>query len=201
MPAVTDTDIANMALAILTEASIDSLDEDVKAARLLNLHYDVVREAELMLNTWSFACLFPDDIAAVDIGQDGEFQYLYEVPSDFLRPVWLTRDGKPDGVPIRWTKWADGIRSDFSGPLKMPYVANLIDPNDFDALFTKAFAAALAIPVAHPLTGKASMIQTAQATYDKAISDARRVNAIMKIGRVPDSSWAVQRGDTRYWRA
>jgi hypothetical protein len=200
MPALTDTDIANMALAILTEASIDSLDEDVKAARLLNLHYDVVRETELMLNTWSFAILFPDDIAAVDTGQDGEFQYLYEVPSDFLRPAWLTYDGKPDGEAIRWTKWSDGIRSNFSGPLKMPYVANLIDPNDFDALFTKAFAAALAVPVAHALTGKASMVQVAQQAYEKAIADARRVNSFMKIGRVPELSWLARRGDTRRWR-
>ncbi|MER9854165.1 MULTISPECIES: hypothetical protein [unclassified Mesorhizobium] len=45
--AITPLDIANMALAVLDEAPIDSLDQDVKAARLLNLHFDLAREAEL----------------------------------------------------------------------------------------------------------------------------------------------------------
>lgn len=198
---VTQTDVANMALTLLTEATIESLDEDVRAARLLNTHWDTVVESELTLNAWGFAAIFPDDIDATDTGQDGVFQYLYEVPDDFLRPVWLTRDGKPDGVPINWTLWGDGIRSDFSGPLKMPYIGNVIDPAEWGALFTRAVAAALAIPIAHPLTGKVNMIQVAQAAYDRAIADARRVNAIMKIGRQPETSWAVQRGDTRFWRA
>ena len=45
--AITPLDIANMALAVLDEAPIDSLDPDVKPARLLNLHFDLAREAEL----------------------------------------------------------------------------------------------------------------------------------------------------------
>jgi hypothetical protein len=38
---VTPEYIANMALGVLDEAPIDSLDEDSKAARLINLHFDV----------------------------------------------------------------------------------------------------------------------------------------------------------------
>ncbi|CAH2395901.1 hypothetical protein [Mesorhizobium escarrei] len=45
-------DIANMALGVLDEAPIDSLDQDVKPARLLNLHFDLTREAELTKHAW-----------------------------------------------------------------------------------------------------------------------------------------------------
>lgn len=193
-------DIGNMALDLLAEGQIDSLDEDTKPARLLNRHYDLVREAELMKNTWAFAAIFPDDLVATITTQEGEYQYLYDLPTDFLRPMWMTIDGKPDGVPINYTLWADGIRSDFAGPLVMPYIANIIDPGDMDALFTMAFAAALALPIAHALTGKASAVQTVKAVYENAIMDARRLNSIMKIGRTPQTGWALHRGDQRYWR-
>ena len=55
--AITPLDIANMALAVLDEAPIDSLDQDVKPARLLNLHFDFAREAELTRHAWVFAIL------------------------------------------------------------------------------------------------------------------------------------------------
>lgn len=200
MPAITDLDVANMALDLLTEGQLESLDDDSKAARILGRWMDVTREAELMQNTWGFAAIFPDDLIATDTTRDGAFQYLYETPSDFLRPAWLTRDGLPDGVPINFSMWADGIRTDFEGPLTMPYIANLIDPADMDALFTKAWAAQMAIPLAHGLTGKQSMVQTAKAYYDQWIADARRVNAIMKFGKTPSTGWAAARGDNRYWR-
>lgn len=201
MPSVTDVDIANMALGILTEGAIDSLDENVKSARLINLHYDVVREAELMKNLWSFATIMPDDeLEATDTGADGVFQYLYEAPADFLRPAWLTRDGMPAGVPITWSWWSDGIRTDFAGPLLMPYVANRNDPEEWDALFTQVFAAALAVKVALPLTAKASMLQAAKMEYDEALASARRVNAIMRLYRQTDTLWAYQRGDYRFAR-
>lgn len=201
MPNVTVEDIANMSANLLTEARIDSLDEDSKFARLFNLYFDTIREAELSKNAWWFATLYPNDIEATDTEQDGAFRYLYEVPTDMIRPAWITRDGSPDGVPLTWTRWADGIRTDFEGPLKLPYIANIIDPNDWDALFTLALSASLAVTVAHNMTGKANMVQVAQGAYDRAISDAARVNAIQRIGRFPERSWATQRGDNRYWRA
>lgn len=197
---LTSVDVANMALAVLDEATIDSLDDDDRAARLLNLHYDTTREAELTKHVWSFSVLFPDDIAAVDTGQGGEFRYLYTVPSDFLRPAWLTADGTPTGAPITWSSWADGIRTDFEGPLKLPYVANLIDPDDWNALFTDVLAAALAIKIALPITHKANMVQLAKETYKDALEAALQVNAIMRIGKQYVGSWAQQRGDYRHWR-
>jgi hypothetical protein len=198
--AITPLDVANMALATLDEAPIDSLDQDIKAARLLNLHYDLTREAELTKYAWVFAILRSSVDGSVTGTGDCTLRYAYELPADCLRPLPLTYDGEPDGVPISWRQEADIIYSDQSSPRIIRYVANLTDPNDWDALFTDVLVAALAIKVAHPLTHKAGMIDIARAAYDRALDAAFNAQAIQRGGRLSTSSWAIQRGDNRYPR-
>ncbi|WP_287200674.1 hypothetical protein [Mesorhizobium sp.] len=143
--AITPLDIANMALGVLDEAPIDSLDQDVKPARLLNLHFDLTREAELTKHAWVFAILAAA-VAGSDTGSGaGTLNFAYELPVDCLRPLPLTDNGEPDGVPIAWRQEAGLIYCDRSGPRLIRYVANLTDPNDWDALFTEVLVAALAI--------------------------------------------------------
>lgn len=198
--AITPVDVANMALATLDEAPIDSLDQDIKAARLLNLHFDLTREAELTKYAWVFAILSAS-VAGIDTGTgDNTLNYAYELPVDCLRPLPLTYDGEPTGVPISWRQEADIIYSDQSSPRIIRYVANLTDPNDWDALFTDVLVAALAVKVAHPLTHKAGMIDIARAAYDRALDAAFNAQAIQRAGKLSTSSWAAQRGDNRYWR-
>jgi hypothetical protein len=198
--AITPLDIANMALAVLDEAPIDSLDQDVKAARLLNLHFDLTREAELTKYAWVFAILRATVVGADTGGNDCGLNFAYELPADCLRPLPLTHNGEPDGVPISWRQEAGLIYSDQPGPLAIRYVANLTDPNDWDALFTEVLVAALAIKVAHPLTHKSGMIDIARSAYDRALDAALNANAIQRGGRFYSASWSSQRGDSRISR-
>lgn len=196
--AITPLDIANMALGVLDEAPIDSLDQDVKAARLLNLHFDLTREAELTKHAWVFAILSAT-VAGADTGSGGcTLNFVYELPADCLRPLPLTLNGEPDGVPISWRQEAGLIYCDQPGPRIIRYIANLTDPNDWDALFTEVLVAALAIKVAHPLTHKAGMIDIARSACDRALDAAFAANAIQRGGRFYTASWAQQRGDFRF---
>lgn len=199
MAALTPEDVANMALALLDEQPITSLDEDVKSARLLNLHYDVTREAELTKHAWVFAILTAD-LTATDLGS-GTLQYQYGLPDDCLRPLPLTYDGDPTGIPISWRQESGLFYSDQAGPLTLRYIANLTDPNDWDALFTDVVTAALAVKIALPITHKSGMVELARNAYSQAVADAMRVNAIQTAGTLYRQSWASARGDDRYWRA
>lgn len=199
--AITTEDIANMALAVLDEAPIDTLDQDVKAARLLNLHFDVTREAELTKHAWVFAILSESVVGTDTESGDGTLNWVYELPADCLRPLPLTYDGEPGGIPIAWRQEAGLIYSDQESPRIIRYIANLTDPNDWDATFTEVLVAALAIKIAMPLTHKAGMLEVARNAYDRALDAARTANAWQKAGTLSTSSWAYQRGDTRYWRA
>ncbi|TPM89861.1 hypothetical protein [Mesorhizobium sp. B2-1-3A] len=198
--AITPVDVANMALATLDEAPIDSLDQDIKAARLLNLHYDLTREAELTKYAWVFAILRASVVGSDTGSGDCTLNWAYELPADCLRPLPLTYDGEPNGVPISWRQEADIIYSDQTSPRVIRYVANLTDPNDWDALFTDVLVAALAVKVAHPLTHKAGMIDVARAAYDRAVDAAVNAQAIQRAGRLNLSAWSTQRGDNRLWR-
>lgn len=200
MPVV-QVDIANMALDLLTEGAITSLDEDIKPARLLSRHWDTTVESELTKNAWTFA-IVSAEIAGTDLGTaDGTLNWQYELPDDALRPLPLTYDGQAQGIPINWRQEGGYVLSDQSSPRIIRYIANVIDPAEWSALFTDALAAALAIKIAHPMTAKASLIQVAQGAYERAIADARRTNAIERSGRLHREDWALERGDTRFWRA
>ncbi|RWI44318.1 MAG: hypothetical protein EOQ93_31365 [Mesorhizobium sp.] len=198
--AITPLDIANMALAVLDEAPIDSLDQDVKAARLLNLHFDLTREGELAKHAWVFAILSALMPGSDSGSGDCTLNYAYELPADCIRPLPLTDTGEPGGVPISWRQEAGLVYSDQPGPLTIRYIANLTDPNDWNALFTEVLVAALAIKVAHPLTHKAGMIDIARAAYDRALDAAFSANAIQRGGRLYTGGWATQRGDLRSFR-
>lgn len=191
--AVTPVDIANQALALLTEASIDSLDDDDRAARLLNTHFDTAREAELMKRDWVFAILSAD-IEPAETGAS-PYGYAYELPADCLRTLPLTWNGDPDADEIDARREGDTLLTTCGGIRRIRYIGNLVDPGDWDALFTQVLAAALAMKVAHALTGKAAMIDVARQAYAEAIRDAVRVNAIQKRGRETRGTWAQARGD------
>lgn len=199
--AIEPVDIANMALAVLDEAPIDSLDQDSKAARLLNLHYDLTREAELAKHPWVFAILSAS-VEGNDTGTgDGTLKYVYDVPPDALRVLPLTYDGEPTGIPISWRQEAGLIYTDQESPRIIRYIANLTDPNDWSPLFTEVLVAALAVKIAHALTHKAGMIDVARAAYERAMAEARRANAFEISGKLYRQSWAAARGDNRYGRA
>jgi hypothetical protein len=198
---VTRVDVANMALSLLDEAPISSLEDNHKVARLINTHFETTREAELSLHSWVFA-IFTEELTGTDLDTgSGTLNWEYSVPAGALRILPLTYDNTLHGVPISWEQRDGKLYSDQVSPRGVRYIGNLTDPDDWNALFTEAFAAALAVKIAYPLTHKTGMVQVAQQAYDRAISRARRVNAIERQARLYDASWAFQRGDTRYWRA
>lgn len=200
MVAITREDVANMALDILTEGEIDSLDENIKPARMLSRHFDVVVEAELKANAWTFAIL-SEELSGTDLGtEEGTLNWQFELPEDALRPLPLTYNGQPDGIPITWRQEGGYVYTDQDSPRIVRYIANVQDPADWDALFTQAVAAKLALAIGHGLTGKASFEQIAQAKYDRAIAEAKRCNAIERSGRLYRESWALARGDNRFER-
>lgn len=186
MAAITPVDVANMALGLLTEAPIDSLDDDERAARMMRLHYETVREAELTKKVWWFSLVAAELVGAP---VDDALGYRYELPEDCLRLPAVVEDSD-----VRWVQRSDGIYTDIPGPIRLVYVANIVDPTDWPSVFTDVLAAALAIKVAHPITQKASMIEVAQSAYDRALSVALAVNAIQRSSPRRVERWEEARG-------
>lgn len=195
--ALTPEMIANMAIGMLDEAPIDSLAEDSKAARLLNLHYEQTRMAELKKNTWVFAIMSVTTESLAVEGGENVGQYSYPIPPDALRILPVTENGEPDGYPVPFRQEAGLLYAGVSGPRRIRYIGNLVDPNDMDPLFIEVWAAAIAVKIAHPLTHKTGMIDVARNAYQTALAEARRVNAVERGHMVPRQTWAQARGDYR----
>jgi hypothetical protein len=195
MAGVTEIDVANMALGILVEAPIDSLDDNTKAARLLNLHYETTRQSELMKNAWSFAIFRVELDAEADTPTGDVYGYGYSVPDDALRVLPLTDTGEAEGARIPFKQEGSLILTNYSSPRLVRYIANLTDPADWDPLFVEAFAARLAMKIAMPLTNKAGVLQGAQVVYNEAIAEARRINSIVSSSVYGSIPWSVERGD------
>lgn len=198
MAALTVEDVANMALGILVEAPIDSLDDDNKAARLLNLHFETTRQSELIKNPWAFAIFRVSltSLDAEDAPTSDVYPYAFEEPEDALRVLPLTENGEVGGVPISWKQEGGLILTDYASPHLIRYIGNLTDPADWNVLFVEALAARLAMKIAMPLTNKPTVLQGAKVVYDEAIAEARRVNAIILGSGAVSQSWANARGDT-----
>lgn len=195
MTAVTVEDVANMALGILVEAPIESLDEDNKAARLLNLHYETTRQSELMKQAWAFAIFRVELTKDPDAPTGSEYRYGYATPEDALRVLPLTDSGEASGVRIPWKQEGGLILTNYESPRLIRYIGNLTDPGDWNPLFVEALAARLAMKIAMPLTQKASILQGAKVVYDEAIAEARRINAIESSSVFTSQSWSEARGD------
>ncbi len=196
MAALTPVDIGNMALGILVEAPINSLDDDGKAARLLSLHYETTRQSELIKQSWAFAIFRIEVEAEGDAPTSDEYGYGYAIPEDALRVLPLTDNGEASGVRLPFKQEGQLILTNYSGPRLVRYIGNMTDPADWDPLFVEAFAARLAMKIAMPLTNKPSVLQGAQLVYNEAISEARRVNSIISSSISGSRSWAEERGDT-----
>jgi hypothetical protein len=195
MVALAPVDVANMALGILVEAPINSLDEDNKAARLLSLHYETTRQSELMKQSWAFAIFRVELDAEDDAPTSDEYRYGYTIPDDALRVLPLTDSGEASGRRVPFKQEGTLILTNYSGPRLIRYIGNLTDPADWNSLFVEAFAARLAMKIAMPLTNKPSVLQGAQLVYNDAISEARRINAIEASSIQSSTSWAQERGD------
>jgi len=193
------TDIANLALGLIDEAPIDNLEQDNRSARLVKLHYDDVRKAEITKHIWTFA-LATSSLTGTDSGEEG-LSWSYTIPADCLRPLPLTYDGEPDGIPISWEVRGTKIYTDQESPRILHYIKDVTDTTLWDATFRDVVIAALAAKIALPLTKNAGIVQLAEAAYQKALSEALRVNAVRRGSLYYGQGWPLQRGDNRYWRA
>ena len=190
-----DVRIANRALSKLGDKTIVSLTEDTNPARAINECYVIVRQNEIRRHPWHFAKRRAQ-LAASAEAPAFDFQYAYPLPADCLRVLMPHPDSASvqyDGR-VDWKVEGRSILSNQAGPLKVAYLADVTDPEQFDAAFVDTFAARLAVEVALRLTGSAEKKQRATEEYRMSLLEARRVNAFeqFSIDR-PMGDWEIAR--------
>ncbi|MEK0416828.1 MAG: Burkholderia virus BcepC6B [Pseudomonadota bacterium] len=193
-------DVANRALTKLGAARIVSLADDNKQARSINSCFYDLLEAELRQNRWTFA-IKRDSLPAMAEAPLYGYQYQYALPVDFLRLdlvndeyPWVALDNYVNTEIAEYTIENKVILTNLSAPLKTRYGANVTDPAQWDALFREALACRLAAEICEDLTQSTGKRDQAWKEYARALSAAKRANAVERPPAViPDDTWIFSR--------
>lgn len=195
--AISETSIANAALQLLGESRrIESLTQDHPNARSMNAAYERTRKSLLRRYDWGFAT------RRASIAADGDQttwggHNRYSIPNDYLR---LIRDDE-FGIELDWKieAGAEGeglfIVTDDGSPLEIRYIADVIDPTSFDALFREAFENRLAAVCCKQVTGSSDLKDRLEEDFKTIIAEAKLVNAIADkpAQEFPEDSWLAAR--------
>ena len=185
MPA-SDVAIANLALTKLGADRIIALTDNTKEAREVNAIYELERDNEIRAHFWKFATA-RTALPALTTPPAFGYNNAFQLPSDYLRVV-AVGDFAPGAVD-RWFYYTgtdnseyqiegQTIVTDFAAPLNLRYMRRITDPTQFDANFVEAFACKLAIELCETLTSSSSKKADCARSYQMAISNALRANAI-----------------------
>lgn len=192
----------NRALSKLGDMRISSLDDEVKAAAVAASMFEIVRDSEISAHSWNFAK------ARVRLPAEAEkpafgWARQYLLPADCLRvleagpwpaPVF---EGLIGGDTRSFVLEGGRILTNEGPTLNLLYLKRVTEADLFPAAFVEALAARLAVEMAESLTGSNSKRELAWKEYEKALQQARRLNAIgLPPLALQDDSWLIahQRG-------
>ncbi len=189
------TEICNLALDYLDEVQLQSFDDDEGAIPdWFRRNFGKMSDSLLRQYTWNFALartILPADSVAPPFG----YAYAYQIPTDCLRVLPITRNGEDLGDLIRYKIEGDKILTDTPAPLRVRYIRRLDGTGLYDSLFVDVLACSLAQKAAHLITGKASYAQQLGQTLGAMIAVAKRTNAIEKSpDPVRNNYWLNARG-------
>lgn len=167
--AVSNTAIANSALAKVGGALISGLNESSVEARLCNEQYDKVRRALLYEHPWNFA-LKRDQLAADPTPPAFGYTYRFALPADYLRMI---------EVGCAEDEWAveSGYILANTAPLNIRYIRDVTLTGEFNASFDEVFACKLAADISYSLVQSVTLRDQLYREYERKLSMARSFDA------------------------
>jgi hypothetical protein len=168
-----EIDICNSALIKLGAEPINSLDDDLKEARLCRIQYPKIRDSVLRSAPWNFAvkrALLTPVVETLEFGEADDNIFL--LPNNCVR-VWKLNDGDPQQkYKIEGNKIICALPE-----LQLFYVANDVPVSYYDANFKEAVACMLAADLCYSLTQSAALKQGLEGSGEFWINQARSHNS------------------------
>ena len=181
MPSVVD--ICNEAMDLLGAATITSLTENSKEARLCNRRYETVRDHVLRAHPWNCAITRKTLAKDTDAPAFG-FNSQFTLPTDpyCLRVLSFWNSN----VDNELAAYDSNVMFKVEGrkvltnesTCKITYIARLTDSEQFDTLLSSAIAHRLAGETAYAITGSNNLSQGILALYESRLKEARTMDAM-----------------------
>jgi hypothetical protein len=191
----TDTEVANIALDMVKEATITDLDENRAAARWMKRNFIPTRNLVLTSHVWKFAMKraeIPEDPTPPDF----EWSHRYPKPSDCFRVLPLRVGGTLDGRVIPHQVEGNFILTSTTSPLKIRYISEVANIAEWPAPFVWAVASRLAAGIAHTLTGKMAMVELSLSQFREALALAASLDSAEGSHA---QQYATDYNDARYY--
>jgi hypothetical protein len=161
--------MCNSALNQLGAASITSLTDNSKNARLCNERYETIRDAVFRSHPWN-SLIKRQQLAQDTATPAWGFKYQFTLPSDSLRVLAI--DAYNSDYKIEGRK----ILSNES-TIKIVYVSTVTDPNEMDILLRETISAGLAADLAYSITANLQVTGLMTDRYTAKLSEARHADA------------------------
>jgi hypothetical protein len=181
MPSVVD--ICNEAMDLLGAATITSLTENSKEARLCNRRFETVRDVVLRSHPWNIAITrksLPKDSEAPAFG----FLYQYTLPTDpyclRLLSFWNSNVNNEIAAYDSQIMYKVEGRKILSNEdtCKIVYVGRIEDTESYDSMLSSTIASALAAETAYAITGSSNIAQLMEQRYQQKMREARSADAM-----------------------
>jgi len=183
---MTETGVCNMALDMLQEGPISSIEDDEPNARRFKRNFDALRDSFLAAHPWNFSITRTALAASADSPFFG-WDYRYLLPGDCLRMLPLRGGGMFNGGNTAHEIENGCILTDAPPPLKCRYVKRVGQLGLWSPVAVTAFAAFLAANLAHAVTGKASFAQVAADRFEQELKRARRIDGMQGVAEHADT--------------
>lgn len=218
--AISDVDIANLALTKLGAQPISSFEDNNTRSAIFNRSYAMLRD-KIQRSRWNFNRAYVSLPALVD-SPPFEYQYAYQLPDDYLR-LELAAQVQPVGNPppgtisfgpplsivglpgVDLSDYNNSrsqdyrivgrqIWSNIPPPLSIIYGKKEPDPNQFDAFFVEAFASYLAWQLCEQVTNSNAKKAELRDEYRASMFEALNGKAIeLPPEHIPDDTWMLAR--------
>ncbi|WP_439813981.1 hypothetical protein [Zavarzinia sp. CC-PAN008] len=187
--------IANEALILLGQETVQHLVQDERAGRLFLGVWESVRLAVLQSHPWK-AAKARKQLPALATAPAFGWARAFQLPRDCVQPRQIG-DWPADDAQFsdRWTQEGRTILSNAAAPLALVYTRDVTDPDQMDALLRRALAVKAAERLALALTGTAEMQQAMGLLYQAELPQARHASASASSPAEVDgrSSWLEAR--------
>ena len=191
--------ICNAALQLIKNSKqITSLEQGTKEANACEIIFDEMRDAMLEVHNWNFATKRVK-LAQLTDTPAFEWDYSYQLPSDFLRAVSVHNNSSGrDRIPY---KIENGVVNSDASDLFLRYIARVEDPNLMPATFRLGLSKIIASRLAVTLSGSASLSKEMYEQYvGEDLPTAKSADSIQDMAdQLPESDWVNLRSGQRHY--
>lgn len=174
---LTKLSVWNLAIDVIKDTPIQTLEDDTAVAKWLHRNYDMIVEANLRTYNWNFAREY-HVLSAQAKGPAFRWSYAYKLPNGWLRLLPIEHRGIRGGRIVEHEVVGEYIYTNEPAPLYIRCIMNQTNPGLWNTLFVRLIVADLALGMANKFTGKNKFIELAAGLLREAREMAEAIDTL-----------------------